>query len=61
MQWINADGSFGRASRMRLSGEQVRGLWLWMLKKCYQVSIKFHKEYKRHVDEEANIATIGYA
>lgn len=61
MQWMSADGSFGRADRMRVSGEQVRGRWLWRLKKCYQVPINFHKEYKRHVDEAADVVTIGYA
>lgn len=61
MQWMNADGSFGRADRLRISGEQVRGRWVRMLKKCYQILINFHKEFKRHVNEEADVVTIGYA
>lgn len=61
MQWMNADGSFVRSDRVRISGEQVRGHWLWMPKKCYQILINFLKEFKRHVDEKAYVAKIGYA
>lgn len=56
---MGADDSFGRVERIRISGAQVRGRWPWRLKKCYQMSISFHKEYKKHV-EEADVVTIGH-
>ncbi|KAI7907248.1 uncharacterized protein BX663DRAFT_573490 [Cokeromyces recurvatus] len=44
MQWMGADGSFGRVERIRVSGAQARGRWLWRLKKCYHMPINFYKE-----------------
>ncbi|RCH80408.1 hypothetical protein CU097_004672, partial [Rhizopus azygosporus] len=61
VQWMNVDGSFGRAERIRVSGEQIRGRWLWQLKEHYYMPINLKAAYVRHVEEEANVATIGYA
>ncbi|ORE23336.1 hypothetical protein BCV71DRAFT_170110, partial [Rhizopus microsporus] len=60
VKWMNTDDSFGKAERLRVSGEQIRGRWLWMLKEHYHVPINLKAACERHVEEEADVVTIGY-
>ncbi|KAG0178145.1 hypothetical protein DFQ29_003873 [Apophysomyces sp. BC1021] len=45
-QWISADGSFGRSIRLSTAEGQIRGRWLWVLKRSYQVSINFRTAFR---------------
>lgn len=59
VQWMNTDGSFGRAGRCYISGEQLRGRWLLKLKNLNDSRINFYKDYKKHV-EQSDTITLGY-
>ncbi|ORX46051.1 hypothetical protein DM01DRAFT_1272633, partial [Hesseltinella vesiculosa] len=60
-QWLSADGAFGPSVRLSTENGRIRGRWMWVLKRSYQVTINFREAFVQHVRSTPDIATIGYA